>query len=191
MLNRPIILASGSPRRHQLLKDAGFEFTIKTRSIDEIFPDDMPKAEVAEYLAVEKAKAVEDWVMDDQIVITADSVVVLGDKIYNKPEGREGAFEMIKELSGNTHLVITGVCIASKEGIQRFSDVTKVFFDEVSDEEIWYYVDNYKPFDKAGAYGIQEWIGYTKVKKIEGSYYNVMGLPIHRVYKALMKLAKN
>lgn len=188
MINRPIILASQSPRRHQLLKDAGFEFEVRTRSIDEVFPEEMNQADVAEYLAVLKAKAVKDWVVDNEIVITADSIVVLDDVIYGKPKDKAEAFHMIKKLSSKVHQVITGVCILSKEGVTRFSDVTDVYFDEVSDEEINYYIDNFKPFDKAGAYGIQEWIGYAKVQKIEGSYYNVMGLPIHKVYAALMEL---
>ena len=188
MINRPIILASQSPRRHQLLKDAGFDFEIRTKSIDEVFPEDMNQAEVAEYLAVLKAEAVKDWVVNDEIVITADSIVVLDNVIYGKPKDKADAFQMIKKLSSKVHQVITGVCILSKEGTIRFSDVTNVYFDEVSDEEINYYIDNYKPYDKAGGYGVQEWIGYAKVKKIEGSYYNVMGLPIHKVYAALMKL---
>jgi septum formation protein len=191
MINRPIILASQSPRRHQLLRDAGFDFEVRIKSIDEVFPEDMNPSEVAEYLAVLKAEAVRDWIIEDEIIITADSVVLLDNVIYGKPTDSADAFQMIKKLSSKTHQVITGVCMVSKEGTIRFSDITNVFFDEMSDDEIHYYINNFKPFDKAGAYGIQEWIGYTKIHKIEGSYSNVMGLPIHRVYRELMKFKTN
>lgn len=186
MINRPIILASKSPRRHQLLKEAGFEFEVRTRSIDEVFPESMAAEEVAQYLAIQKAEAVVDWIIDQEIVITADSVVILNNKIYGKPTDAADAFRIIRELSGNVHQVITGVCISAKEKQVAFSEVANVHFAEVSDEEINFYVEKYKPFDKAGAYGVQEWIGFTKVKKIEGTFANIMGLPIHRVYQELM-----
>ncbi|MGB0984782.1 MAG: Maf family nucleotide pyrophosphatase [Saprospiraceae bacterium] len=186
MINRPIILASQSPRRHQLLKEAGFEFEVKTRSIDESFPESMPAKDVAEYLAIEKAKAVADWITNEEIIITADSVVILNNKIYGKPVDAADAFRIIRELSGNIHQVITGVCISGKEKQVAFSEVANVHFEEISDNEINYYIKNYQPFDKAGAYGVQEWLGFTKVKKIEGTFANIMGLPVHRVYQELM-----
>jgi septum formation protein len=186
MINRPIILASQSPRRHQLLKEAGFEFEVRTRSIDEVFPEDMPAENVAEYLAIQKAEAVTDWIVDQEIIITADSVVILNNKIYGKPTDAADAFRIIRELSGSIHQVITGVCISAKEKRVSFSEVANVHFAEISDEEINFYIEKYKPFDKAGAYGVQEWIGFTKVKKIEGTFANIMGLPVHRVYQELM-----
>ena len=186
MINRPIILASKSPRRHQLLKEAGFEFEVRTRSIDEVFPEEMPVNEVAEYLAKAKADAVTDWLTGNEVIITADSVVILNNVIYGKPKDAADAFRIIRNLSGSIHQVITGVCIMTKEKTISFSDVANVHFMELTDEEIHFYIQKYEPFDKAGAYGIQEWIGFTKIKKIEGTYANIMGLPIHRVYQELM-----
>lgn len=187
MIQRPIILASKSPRRHQLMQEAGFDFEVRVRSIEEVFPDDLPPEQVAEYLAKLKAEAVESWVIDQEIVITADSVVILDGKIYGKPENAEDVRRILKELSGRVHQVITGVCILAKEKTVSFSEVAQVHFAEISDAEIEYYLQNHQPFDKAGAYGVQEWIGFTKVHKIEGTFANIMGLPIHRVYEILTK----
>lgn len=190
MIDRPIILASKSPRRHELMKAAGFEFEIRTRSIDEAFPDDMPALEVAEYIAIQKAAAVTDWLTEENIIITADSVVILDGVIYGKPKSKEEAFGVIRKLSGKVHQVVTGVCIITQQKRVHFSEVANVHFEEITDKEIHYYINNYQPFDKAGSYGIQEWIGYVKVKKIEGTFPNIMGLPIHRVYAELMRLGK-
>ncbi len=187
MINRPIILASKSPRRQALLKEAGFQFEVRTRSIDEDFPADMAVSEVAEFIAQNKAEAVKDWIKGEEIIITADSIVILDNKIYGKPKDKAHAVEILKALSGSVHQVITGVCILSKEGRRSFSDVAHVHFEELTDAEIDFYIDEYQPFDKAGSYGVQEWIGFTKVKKIEGTFANIMGLPVHLVYKELIK----
>ncbi len=187
MINRPIILASKSPRRQHLLQEAGFEFEVRTRSIEENFPAEMPAVEVAEYLARLKADAVKDWIIDQEIIITADSVVILEDKIYGKPQDAADAKRILRELSGKVHQVITGVCIMTKEQTISFSDVANVHFAELTDAEIEYYIEKYKPFDKAGSYGVQEWIGFTKVQKIEGTFANIMGLPIQQVYDELIK----
>lgn len=186
MFNRPIILASQSPRRHYLMKEAGFEFEIRVRSIDESFPADMPAEKVAEFLAVQKAEAVKDWIVGQEVIVTADSVVIQDNKIYGKPTDAADAFRILRELSGNVHQVITGVCLMDKDKMVHFSDVAHVHFDTLTDEEIHFYIEKYKPFDKAGAYGVQEWIGFTKVKKIDGAYANIMGLPIQKVYNKLM-----
>lgn len=185
-LQRPVILASSSPRRQYLMKEAGFEFTVEKPDVDESFPDGMPVHQVAKYLATKKAEYFRPR-MREEIVITADTVVVLFDKIFNKPGNREEAIQMLSMLSGNTHLVITGVCIISKEKEESFDDTTEVTFKALTKEEIEYYVDNYKPFDKAGAYGAQDWIGLVAIEKISGSYFNVMGLPVHKVYAHLQQ----
>ena len=186
MINRPIILASKSPRRKQLLEAAGFQFTVKTKSINEIYPADMPVDDVAPYLAQLKAQAAKHFIQSNEILIASDSIVVLGNTIFGKPKDYEDAFQILKQLSGKTHRVITGVCLLSKEKEVVFSDVATVYFNELSDKEIDYYITNYQPYDKAGAYAIQEWIGFTKVAKIEGTYSTIMGLPINKVYEALL-----
>lgn len=184
-LSRPLILASKSPRRSQLLREAGFDFSVHGLDVDESFPDDMPVEEVAEYLARRKALAGRHLVQDREILLSADSVVILNGKIYNKPEDYDDAFRMIRLLSGAQHTVITGVCLLAAEQERSFSDRSDVFFEHLSDEEIDYYIRTCRPFDKAGAYGVQEWIGLCKIIRIEGSYANVMGLPVHRVYAEL------
>ena len=183
--SRPIILASKSPRRSQLLREAGFIFTVQTQDVDESFPPEMPVEEVAAYLARRKALASSAYIRDREIILSADSVVIIDGRIYNKPAGYDEAFQMIRLLSGRQHSVITGVCLLSAEQERTFSDRTEVFFDDLSDEEIDYYIRACSPFDKAGAYGVQEWIGLCKIRRIEGSYANVMGLPVHRVYQEL------
>ena len=180
-----IILASKSPRRSFLLKEAGFEFEIRTRDTDESYPSDLPTDEVAAYIAKKKADAVKDFLVDDEIIITADTIVIMDDKIYGKPKNYEDAVRILQEISGKMHRVITGVCILTKDKEQVFSDLTEVFISEMTDQEIRHYLDTCQPFDKAGAYGIQEWLGYVKVGRINGSYANVMGLPVHRVYELL------
>ncbi len=183
--DRPLILASKSPRRSQLLREAGFEFSAVSLDVDEQFPADMPVEAVAEYLAQRKALAAAHFIHDREIILSADSVVILDGQIYNKPEDYDHAFAMIRQLSGRQHSVITGVCMLSVEQERSFSDRSEVWFEPLSDEEIDYYIRNCQPFDKAGAYGVQEWIGLCKIRRIEGSYANVMGLPVHRVYAEL------
>lgn len=180
-----LILASASPRRQQILKEAGYEFIVSPAHPDESFPPQHPPADVARYLAEKKAHAFKGKITDQQLVITSDTTVVLGNTILNKPANEEEAYQMLRSLSGCQHQVITGVCLYTNQKEFSFSDTTEVWFKELSDEEIWYYIKNYKPFDKAGSYGIQEWIGMIGITKIEGSYFNVMGLPIHRVVAEL------
>lgn len=185
ILKRKIILASKSPRRSQLLREAGFNFEVKTKEVEEDFPATMPVNEVAEYLAEKKANASKEFLTDNEILLTADSVVILGNEIFGKPENHEDATRILKKLSGNEHQVITGVCLLSKEKKVTFSGVSKVQLEELSEEEIEYYVNKFQPFDKAGAYAIQEWIGLCKISKIEGTYTNIMGLPMELVYRKL------
>ena len=184
MIQRQLILASSSPRRQYLMKEAGFEFTVEKPDVEEDFPAEMPVDQVARYLASKKAEFFRPQI-HNEIVVTADTVVILGNKIMNKPQDRNEAMQMLTDLSGKTHLVMTGVCILSKEKEESFDDTTEVTFQTLTQKEIAYYVDNYKPFDKAGAYGAQDWIGMVAIQKITGSYFNVMGLPIHKVYQHL------
>ena len=181
-----IYLSSNSPRRKELLAGLDIDFEVKVlEGIDESYPQDLPVGKVAEYISKTKANAYKDVIGDDELVITADTIVVLHDKVMGKPEGREDAVNMLKTLSGKTHQVITGVCLTTKTQQRVTSVVSEVTFKELSDEEINYYVDRYKPYDKAGAYGIQEWIGYIGVTGLKGSYFNVMGLPVQRIYQEL------
>jgi septum formation protein len=183
-LSRRLIVASSSPRRQYLMKEAGFDFTVEKPDVDEAFPDDLPVDQVAKYLAEKKAEYFR-LSMKDEIVLTADTVVILEGKILNKPADRNEAIDMLRRLSGKTHDVMTGVCILSKEKETSFDDTTEVTFETLTMPEIEFYVDHYKPYDKAGAYGAQDWIGMVAIKKIEGSYFNVMGLPINKVYQYL------
>lgn len=180
-----LILASASPRRHQLLADAGFKFEVKLKHTEEIWPEGMRAEEVPEYLACLKASAFKEELMPGELLITADTVVYLDSKILGKPRDRQDAIGMLRQLSGKKHTVVTGVCLTTTSRHQSFSACTDVFFKVLSDEEITCYVDNCKPFDKAGAYGIQEWIGYIGIERIEGSFYNVMGLPVQKLYEVL------
>ena len=181
-----IYLASNSPRRRELLAGLDIDFEVKVlEGIDESYPQDLPVGKVAEYISKTKANAYKDVIGDDELVITADTIVVLHDKVMGKPERHEDAVNMLKTLSGKTHQVITGVCLTTKTQQRVTSVVSEVTFKELSDEEINYYVDRYKPYDKAGAYGIQEWIGYIGVTGLKGSYFNVMGLPVQRIYQEL------
>jgi septum formation protein len=182
--NRPLILASSSPRRQYLMKEAGYTFRSHSPDIDESFPADLSIREVPKYLAEKKAKVFEG-VIRDEIVITSDTVVILKDEILNKPLNRKEAIDMLNKLSGQTHTVITAVCLFSKEKMDSFDDHTEVTFKLLTQEEIEYYVDNYKPYDKAGAYGAQDWIGLVAIEKIHGSYFTVMGMPMHLVYQRL------
>ena len=180
-----IVLGSQSARRQQLLKGLDIDFEIKTLdNTEEIFPADMPAGEVAPYLARRKAEALQP-LADDELLITADTVVVVDGKIYGKPSDKEEARSMLQTLSGRMHEVITGVAITTAERSVVFAVSTKVWFTNISTEDIDYYIECYRPFDKAGSYGIQEWIGFVGIERIEGSFYNVMGLPIHRIYRVL------
>ena len=185
MINRKIILASKSPRRSQLLREAGFEFEVKTREIEENYPSTLAAKDVATYLAAKKALGVQDFIRGDEIILTSDTVVVLGNEIFGKPKDFADAKRILRKLSGTIHQVITGVCLLSKNKRRVFEGVSKVHFERLSDAEIDYYINEFKPYDKAGAYAIQEWIGLCKVKKIEGTYSNIMGLPVDLVYKEL------
>jgi septum formation protein len=187
IFEKKIILASQSPRRKQLMEQAGFSFTIHPLHIDESFPEDMDVYKVADYLAQKKARAGKHLLQGEEILITADSVVILEGRIYNKPESREEAVYMLKKLSGNMHEVMTGVCLLSREKERVFAGHSRVYMDALSAEEIDFYIEKYQPFDKAGAYGIQEWIGLCKIQRIEGTYANVMGLPTDLLYKNLIE----
>ncbi len=183
--HRTLILASNSPRRQELLKTAGFTFEIKVIETDESFPDTMPVLAVARYVAQKKANAFAGKI-NDEIIITADTMVIAENEALGKPKNETEAKIMLQKLSGKSHQVITGVCIFSKEKEVTFDETTEVFLKTLTATEIDYYVAHFQPFDKAGAYGIQEWIGMIGIEKIIGSYYNVMGLPTHRVYEVLM-----
>jgi septum formation protein len=186
--SKVIVLASKSPRRAQLLRDAGFNFRIHKMDVNEDFSSDMPVAEVAAYLADKKATAADlDIMNENEILLTADSVVVINNQILNKPESKEEAYEMLQLLSDKTHIVYTGVCLRNMDKKVVFSNQTNVTFGTLSDHEINYYIDQYNPMDKAGSYGIQEWIGFCKIRKIEGEYANVMGLPVYAIYEELLK----
>lgn len=185
LADKKLILASKSPRRQELLKGLDISFEIRTKDVDESYPDSTLPKDVAEFLADKKAKAFMDDLTENEIVITSDTVVVVEDQILEKPQSKSHAIEMISSLSGKKHQVITGVCIQSKEKKVLFSDTTAVWFSKLEPAEIEYYVETRKPYDKAGAYGVQEWIGYIGIERLDGSYYTVMGLPLHRVYAAL------
>jgi len=185
--SKNIILASGSPRRQQFLKDLNLEFTIRLKEIEEIYPSHLKEDEITIFLAKLKADSIKDELIKEDILITADTIVWLDNKAIEKPKSRELAYEMLLKLSGRTHLVISSVCLTSIDKQSVVSDTTLVTFKELSQDEINYYIDNYKPYDKAGGYGIQEWIGYIGIEKIEGSYFNVMGFPVHKFYQEIIK----
>jgi septum formation protein len=182
-----IILASNSPRRHELLKNLGIDFTVRVKEVDESFPEDLKRENVAEYLAAKKADAYLEDLQRDELVITADTIVCLNDLVLNKPADFSEAHHMLRLLSGKMHEVFTGVCLLSGSKKVVFHDVTRVFFKNLSDEEITWYVQKHKPLDKAGAYGAQDWIGMVAIQRLEGSFYNVMGLPVHKLYAALQE----
>ena len=184
--NYKILLASQSPRRKELLSQLGISFeTIILHGIDESYPKSISVEEVAEFISIKKSEAFASVIKDNELVITADTVVVCDNDVLGKPANYLDAIEMLKKLSGRIHKVITGVTISTKKKTRSFSVSTDVEFASITKEEIEYYVENYKPYDKAGAYGIQEWIGYIAVKGITGSFYNVMGLPVQRLYEEL------
>lgn len=180
-----IILASGSPRRHQLMRDAGFDFEVRLKPTEEIYPEDLSPEQIPEYLSRLKAAAFKEDLQADELLVTADTIVCLGAKVLGKPKNREHAIEMLQRLSGQKHTVVTGVCLTTTLKQQTFSAFTDVYFKVLTEEEIIYYIDRYRPFDKAGAYGIQEWIGYVGIERIDGSFYNVMGLPVQKLYETL------
>lgn len=179
-------LASKSPRRRELLEELRIPFNIiTTGGIDESYPDTLPPRDIPAYLANKKGDAYMRKFEGNELVITADTLVILDDEVLGKPSGRDSAIDMLRRLSGRTHEVVTGVSISTREKRTTFSVTTEVKFAEISESDIEYYVDNFMPFDKAGAYGIQEWIGCVAVESIKGSFYNVMGLPVHRLYQEL------
>lgn len=181
-----IVLASKSPRRQELLKGIGIDFSILTKEVDENYPSRLPLIDVAPFLSLKKAKAFDDAELpENYMVITADTVVIVENEILGKPKDRDDAVRMMKLLSGKVHKVVTGVTVHTKEKTKTFSVVSKVTFETLDNQEVDYYIDNFKPYDKAGAYGVQEWIGYIGVSNVEGSYYNVMGLPTQKLYKVI------
>ncbi|MBK8580592.1 MAG: septum formation protein Maf [Flavobacteriales bacterium] len=185
-----LVLASASPRRRQLLQGLGLPVEITSVDVDETPPAGMPAAEVAEFLARKKAMAWQGELANDQVLVTADTTVLLGELLLNKPVDAEDARRMLGLLAGKEHRVITGVCLRTGSATTSFSDTAKVRFASMSAEEIAYYVERHMPLDKAGAYGVQDWLGFTTVERIEGSFYTVMGLPMHRVYAALKGMAE-
>jgi septum formation protein len=182
-----IILASKSPRRQQFFKDLDIDFTIQLKEVEEIYPPELKGIEITDFLADLKSLAFKG-LSEKDLLITSDTIVWLDQVALGKPKDAEDAFNMLRSLSGKKHQVITSISIKSKSFQKIINDVTTVSFKELSDDEINYYIKNYKPFDKAGAYGIQEWIGFIAIDNLEGSYFNVVGLPVHKLYKELMDL---
>jgi septum formation protein len=182
-----IILASGSPRRQEFFKDLNIDFTIELKEVAEVYPKELKGCEITDFLADLKSKAFTN-LSENDLLITSDTIVWLDGKALGKPKNAADAFSMLSALSGKKHEVITSISIKSKYFQKIISDTTIVSFNNITDEEINYYIKNYKPFDKAGAYGIQEWIGLIGINNIEGSYFNVVGLPVHKLYKELMNL---
>lgn len=180
-----IILASKSPRRQELLKGLDLEFEIRLKEVEEVYPADLVPEKVPEYLSKLKADTFLDDLLDNELLITSDTIVILNNEILEKPKSENEAKSMIQKMSGKKHSVVTGVALITTTKQVIFSDTTEVTFDHLDNAEIEYYVTKYQPFDKAGAYGVQEWIGYVAIKKLVGSYYNVMGLPVHKLYKEL------
>jgi len=189
---KSLILASNSPRRQQLLKELDVDFEIwSTNHEDESYPDDLPVEQVPTYLAKHKASFFTERLSNDTILITCDTVVVCNGKVLGKPVDYADAVAILKQLAGNKHTVITGVCLSTSSKSTCFSSFTDVYFRHLTDEEIEYYIERYKPYDKAGAYGIQEWIGYVAIERIEGSYFNVMGLPVQKLHNELLNFINN
>ena len=185
-----IILASRSPRRQQLLRETGLKFDVVIKEYEEIYPEGLDGEAIAKYVAHEKAASFKNEISDNEIVIAADTIVWCNGKVLGKPLDYKDAVRILKEISGNTHKVITGVSLLSRSGELTFSESTKVVFEALSEEEISYYINKYKPYDKAGAYGIQEWIGIVACSHIDGSYFNVVGLPVQRLYTELKNFIK-
>ncbi len=186
--NYKIVLGSGSPRRQQFLRELELDFEIRTKAVEEIYPKELQRHEISDFLARLKAKSILNTIKDKEILITSDTVVWHKDKALGKPVDPQNAFEMLKSLADDWHEVITSVCFTTTKKQILVNETTKVLFKKLTDDEIWFYIKNHKPFDKAGGYGIQEWIGLIGIEKIEGSYANVVGLPTHLVYKTLMAM---
>ncbi len=180
-----LILASGSPRRQQFFKDLDLDFEIRLKDTEETYPPELKSVEITDFLALLKANAFDGELKENEILITSDTIVWHENIALGKPKNAKEAFEMIKSMSGKTHEVITSVCFKTNSSSSLLHDITKVTFNNLTDEAILYYIENYKPYDKAGAYGIQEWFGFMAVAKVEGSYTNVMGLPTAKVYEYL------
>lgn len=190
-IGKKIILGSASPRRKELLKGLDLEFTIDTNTnFEEIIPDGMILTEVPLYMAEGKSNGFHRDLADNEILITADTMVLCGNEILGKPNGKEGAVEMLKKLSGNKHTVLTGVCIRDNKKSVSFTSATDVYFNKLEDAQIEYYVNKYSPLDKAGSYAVQEWIGHVGINRIDGSYYNVVGLPVSKLYSTLRDFVK-
>lgn len=185
--NKRIILASGSPRRQEILKSIGVDFEVELRSVNEVYSQDLNHHEISDYLAKLKADQFTD-LQANEVLITGDTIVWHNGKALNKPSDKEEAFEMLQSLSNSTHEVISSFCIKTQNHEEITYDTTKVKFRSLTDDEIWHYIHTYSPFDKAGAYGIQEWIGQVGITEIEGSFYTVMGFPIHLVYQKLSEI---
>lgn len=184
-----VILASGSPRRRELMAGLGVNYEVRILpDVDESYPDTLQGEEIPLYIAKEKADAYIPMMQPDELIITADTIVWLDGKVLGKPRDREDALQMLRTMSGRTHEVFTGVCITTTDWQRSFTAQTEVCFATLSEDEIIYYVDNFKPMDKAGAYGVQEWIGFIGVENISGSYYNIMGLPVQKLYRELLKV---
>lgn len=184
-----VILASGSPRRRELMAGLGVNYEVRILpDVDESYPDTLQGKEIPLYIAKEKADAYIPMMQPDELIITADTIVWLDGKVLGKPRDREDALQMLRTMSGRTHEVFTGVCITTTDWQRSFTAQTEVRFATLSEDEIIYYVDNFKPMDKAGAYGVQEWIGFIGVENISGSYYNIMGLPVQKLYRELLKV---
>ena len=184
-----VILASGSPRRRELMAGLGVNYEVRILpDVDESYPDTLQGEEIPLYIAQEKADAYIPMMQPDELIITADTIVWLDGEVLGKPRDREDALQMLRTLSGRTHEVFTGVCITTTDWQRSFTAQTEVRFATLSEDEIIYYVDNFKPMDKAGAYGVQEWIGFIGVENISGSYYNIMGLPVQKLYRELLKV---
>ena len=187
--NYKLILASGSPRRQQFLRELDTNFEVRLKEVEEVYPETLQGAEITDYLAELKAAALEETLSDDEILITSDTIVWHEGKALGKPKDKDDAFTMLQSLSGRTHEVITSVCIKNADTSETFNETTRVTFNPLTDEEISYYLEQYKPYDKAGSYGIQEWIGLVAIARIEGSYANVVGMPVDKVYQYLTQFA--
>lgn len=187
MFSKKIILGSSSPRRKELIESLGLDCEVRKIDVDEVYPPTLKANEVPEYLSKIKAEPLKETIKEGEVLLTSDTVVILDDEILGKPTDKEDAFRIIKSLSGYTHEVVSGVCLYDLNHQVSFSVTTKVGFKELTKEEIEYYIDKYQPYDKAGAYGIQEWIGMIGVETLEGSFYNVMGLPVDKVWEVLQR----
>lgn len=187
-MNKKIILASKSPRRQELIKGLELAYEVFTYEVDESFPEYLKGEEIALYLAEKKANAYPKELSNQEVLVTADTIVWVNNHVLNKPESEQEAYNMLKEICGTTHIVYTGVCIKTSTQTVPFFDSSEVTIKPLSDDEIWHYIKNYKPFDKAGSYGIQDWFGYVAVEKINGCFYNVMGLPVAKLYEKLKEI---